>query len=102
LIVADVETSGIAMTERKPPSSDALVRVRDEVERRVGSDPAVSLIDVGVDPEHESDTTRLAVRIHVRSNDALARLRAEQIPGSIDGVPVVLMVGDYRLEQPPS
>jgi hypothetical protein len=102
LIVADVETSGNAMTEPKPSSSDALVRVRDEVERRVGSDPAVSLIDVGVDPERERDTTRLAVRIHVRTYDDLARLRAEQIPGYIEGVPVVLTIGDYRLEEPPS
>jgi hypothetical protein len=90
------------MTEPKPPSSDALARVRDEVERRVGSDPAVSLIDIGVNPEREGDTTRLAVRIHVRTYDDLARLRAEQIPGYIEGVPVVLTIGDYKLEQPPS
>jgi hypothetical protein len=99
-MVGDVETSGNAMTEPKPSSSDALARVRDEVERRVGSDPAVSLIDVGVDPEHERDTTRLAVRIHARTDDDLARL-SEQIPGYIEGVPVVLMIGDYWLEEPP-
>jgi hypothetical protein len=101
-MVGDVETSGHAMTEPKPSSSDALARVRDKVERRVGSDPAVSLIDVGVDPLRERDTTRLAVRIHVRTYDDLARLRGEQIPAYIDGVPVVLTIGDYRLEQPPS
>jgi hypothetical protein len=101
LIVAGLKTGANAMTEPKPSSSDALARVRDEVERRVGSDPAVSLIDVGVDPERERDTT-LAVRIHVRTYDDLARLRAEQIPGYIEGVPVVLTIGDYRLEQPPS
>jgi hypothetical protein len=83
-------------------ADDRLLRARDRLEQRVGDDPGVSLIDVGVHPDApERRPVQLAVRVHVRSPDDIARLRAEGIEDAVEGVPVVLIRGDYRLEEGP-
>lgn len=82
------------MPER-PPEGDDPMRIRDEIERRVGLDPGVAMVDLGAvagAPE---------IRVHVRSPDDASRLRRAGLPASVGGVPVALVVGDYGLEGPP-
>lgn len=76
----------------EPPEGDDALRIRDEIERRIGSDPAVALIDVAGGP---------AIRVHVRSAEDVTRLRREGLPASVGGIPVDLVVADYGLEEPP-
>ncbi len=81
----------------EPPSSRGdPARIRDEIERRVGSDPAVAIVDIGA-----AVAGAAAIRVHVRSRGDAARLRREGLPASVQGLPVVLVVGDYELEEPP-
>jgi hypothetical protein len=83
-------------------ADDLLLRVREQVEHRLGGDPGVSLIDVGVHPgAPERQSAQIAVRVHVRSPHDVARLRAQGIEETIEGVPVVLIMGEYRLEEDP-
>lgn len=63
-------------------------RVADQLARELGSDPAVSLVDVGL----EGSPARTVVRVHLRG-DAPAG-----IPETIDDIHVVVVRGDYRLE----
>ena len=67
---------------------------RDEIERRVGSDPGVAMVDLG------AIAGGPAIRVHVRSQEDAARLRREGLPASVKGLPILLVVGDYGLEGP--
>jgi hypothetical protein len=55
-------------------------------------DPDVRLIDFGSDP----GTGCLVLRVHVRNAAAQSRLG---LPPQIDGIPVRVIVADYRLER---
>lgn len=63
-------------------------RVADQLARELGSYPAVSLVDVGL----EGSPAHAVVRVHLRG-DAPAG-----IPEAIDGIHVVVVKGDYRPE----
>ena len=64
-------------------------RARDHLVARFLSHPAVSLIDIGLDPGG-----RAAVRVHVRPGQP----PPTDLPDEMDGVPVILVRGDYHLE----
>ncbi len=70
-------------------------RIRDEIERRLGSDPAITLIDIGAVGDG------LTIRVHVRSPEDATRLRDAGLPASVEGFPVTLVVADYGLEGRP-
>lgn len=75
------------------PSDAAMARAaaaRDRLVQTLGSHPAVSLIDIGL---FGPASNEVFVRVHLR-----ARIVPPPIPGAVDGVPVFVLRGDYRLE----
>ena len=72
-------------------------RARDKLADQFLDHPDVSLIDIGYDPDPEGggNARRIVLRVHVRRP-----LTSEEVglPAQIDGIPVRVLVGDYRLE----
>jgi hypothetical protein len=67
-------------------------RARDQLAAQYLSHPDVTLIDIGLDPQHRSSMPVL--RIHVRRIDT-------SIPATIDDIediPVRIIYGNYRLQ----
>jgi hypothetical protein len=67
-------------------------QARDKLAAQILSHPNVSMIDIGKDDTGVSDTPVL--RIHVRATD----LSGLNIPNDVDGIPVRVIRGDYRLQ----
>ncbi len=67
-------------------------QARDQLAAQVLSHPGVSLVDIGEDPEGASRTPVL--RVHLRQVD----VAGPQVPKDVDGIPVRVIRGDYRLE----
>lgn len=77
---------------------EELDRARQALEQLVqllADQPAVNLIDVGLDPESPQGVG-LALRVHLRQASAQRDL---PIPSEIDGIPVRILTGDYRIER---
>lgn len=70
---------------------------REELTRRFIDHPAISLIEIGLEPAIEAGQAgdRLEIRIHVRQPDAW---RAPALPDEMNGIPIRVIAGDYRLE----
>jgi hypothetical protein len=82
-----------------PPAIPSLQarQALDKLTARYLQYPAVSLIDLGYDPqaapgEHHP---QLVLRIHLRPGTHLENL---DIPEQVDGIPVRILSGDYHLE----
>lgn len=71
----------------------AAARAKDQLAAQLLSNPNVSLIDIGLDPQ--TPTGPLVLRVHLRS--AAAR-KTVQIPDQVNGIPVRTIVADYQLE----
>lgn len=61
---------------------------RDQLVARLASEPAVRLVDIGLDEDGET----VVVRVHVAPG---ARLSGP-LPAEVAGLPVRLVPGDYR------
>lgn len=72
-------------------------RARDKLAEQFLHHPEVSLIDIGYDPEAENEekAQRIVLRVHVRR--PLTR-EALGLPAEIEGLPVRVVVADYKLE----
>ena len=57
--------------------------------------PEVSLIDIGYDPKDLTGSGRIFLRVHVRHAADIEKLA---IPLEVDGMPVITIIADYRLE----
>lgn len=78
---------------------DRALRARDELEARFLGDSDVALIDVGYKEADERRTEEIVLRIHVRGHSSQAKSKtADRFPQQVDGIPVVVLVGDYHLE----
>lgn len=67
-------------------------RGRDQLAMRYLSHPDVTLIDIGLDPQHRSSMPVL--RIHVRrANTSLSEVLDE-----VEGIPVRIIYGSYQLQ----
>ena len=78
----------------KTPDASWLGRAQaalDKLTAQLLNDPAVSLIDVGADPNHQQSTPVL--RVYVRGGGAPA------IPDQIDGIPVRVVRGEYEIQE---
>jgi len=71
------------------------LRVRDQLAERLLDQPEVSLIDIGRDPQDHGDSPQLVVRVHIRQAEYANNLA---IPEEMDGIPIRVIVGDYRLQ----
>jgi hypothetical protein len=67
-------------------------QARDWLAAQILAHPAVSLIDIGIDPQGLSATPVL--RVHIRASGPAT----PQIPNEIDGIAVRVIHGDYRLQ----
>ncbi len=82
------------MKGRDPQAVEKARKAREALVRQLLPNPDISLIDIGYDPE-ESGSRRLVLRVHTRrALDAPAL----GIPEEVDGIPVRVLAGDYRLE----
>jgi len=72
-------------------------RARDKLADQFLDHPDVSLIDIGYDPDREGggNAERIVLRVHVRRPLTKEEL---DLPAQIDGIPVRVLVADYRLE----
>jgi len=59
--------------------------------------PEVSLIDIGYDPnvKAQEKPDQIVLRVHVRSTSTIEGL---YIPSEIDGIPVRVVIANYKLE----
>jgi hypothetical protein len=73
---------------------DRTRRARDALAARLLGHPAVSLVDIGLDP-YAPQSLIPVVRVHLHRQASRENLN---IPAEVDGVPVRLVTGDYRLE----
>lgn len=77
---------------------DRARRARDKLGDRFLGHPDVRLIDIGRDPdetENNKATKRIVLRVHVKQSLSTEKLG---LPAEIDGIPVRVVVADYRLE----
>ena len=71
-------------------------RARDWLAEQYLTQPGVSLIDIGFDPQDSSASPPLVLRVHLQR---WASAEGFGIPAEVDGIPVrVIERGDYRLE----
>ena len=75
---------------------EKLRRAQEELVRRYTHHPDVSLIDIGYPPSESGVTEEIVLRIHLRDRWFAANPdERTHFPEEIDGIPVVLMRGDY-------
>jgi hypothetical protein len=74
-------------------------RARDKLAARYLDHPDVTLIDIGYAPEGGAEAGEIVLRIHVRERWMNAK-PGERVafPEQIDGIPVAVMLGEYRLD----
>jgi len=70
-------------------------QARDKLAGRYLDHPEVSLIDIGYDPEGGEETKPIVLRVHVRRVSAAETM---ELPLEINGIPVRVIVADYRPE----
>lgn len=76
-----------------------LERARDKLVARYILHPDVTLIDIGYRLEDEKERKELVLRIHVR--DRWMKSSPENrtnFPDELDGIPVIVLSGDFKLE----
>jgi hypothetical protein len=87
------------MTTEPPDPMQHLARVRDAVHSHVRRERAVRLVDIGIDPKADTAVATPVIRVHVATSADAERLaRTGLVPQQWEGVPIVVTVGDYRLE----
>ncbi len=74
-------------------------RARDKLVDQFLDHPDVSLIDIGYAPKRGEEAEEIALRIHVRERWTKAKPETRiDFPNQVEGISVVVMVGEYRLE----
>jgi hypothetical protein len=78
---------------------DRARRARDKLAAQFLDHPDVSLIDIGYAPERGEETEEVVLRIHVRERWVKAQPEERvAFPKQVDGIPVVVILGEYQLE----
>jgi hypothetical protein len=80
-------------------SRQKLENARDKLVAMYIYDPDVTLIDIGYPLANDQEKKELVLRIHVKSRwmKSSPEQRTE-FPEEIEGIPVIVMSGDYKLE----
>lgn len=88
------------MVERDSEFWARIGRARDKLADRFLDHPDVSLIDIGYPLERGSIAeSEVMLRIHVRERWMKAKPEERvAFPEQIDGIPVTVMLGEYRLD----
>jgi hypothetical protein len=79
----------------KTPAWDKIRAAHEQLVAQFLHHPDVSLIDIGYESENQAQSQPIALLIHVRRPEATQTLGA---PDNINGIPVRIMVEDFRLE----
>lgn len=59
--------------------------------------PGITLIDIGYVYEGDQRTDEIALRIHIRERGTNAEIDdGIAFPNQLDGIPVIVLYGDYR------
>jgi hypothetical protein len=78
---------------------DKARRARDKLVDQFSYHPDVSLIDIGISPESDESAEEMVLRIHVREHWMKASPDERlAFPKDVDGIRVIVMLGDYRLD----
>ena len=88
------------MPQRDAEFMNRARRARDKLVDQFLDHPEVSLIDIGHAPKEQGGKTdQLVLRIHVRESWTKARPKDRvAFPDQVDGIPVVVIPGDYQIE----
>lgn len=88
------------MSAKKSPNHDALRRAREKAERIYGNREYITGIDVGYRWTDGAPTDELCVRLHVEKKLPVSALEtAEIFPSEIDGIPIDVYEGIYKIER---
>lgn len=88
------------MPAKKSISRDKLEKVRRTAFRMFAHRPNFTGVDVGYAWDGETQSDRISVRVHLARKLPLAELESHLvIPKEIDGVPIDVIQGDYRVPQ---
>ncbi len=73
-------------------------RARDTLVKLYIFHPDVTLIDIGYPPKQDGVPETMVLRIHVKKRRINSKSRdGTSFPTSVDGIPVVVIPGDYDL-----
>ena len=70
-------------------------QAREKLSLQLSGRPEVSLIDLGLDPKDPFGSKQIFLRVHLRHAADIQQLA---IPQEVDGMPVIVIIADYRLE----
>ena len=74
-------------------------RARDKLAAQFLDHPDVTLVGIGYGPQCGDETEEVVLRIHVRERWMKAQPEERVVfPEQVDGIPVTVMVGEYRLD----
>ncbi len=73
---------------------DRAIRAKDKLAAQLMGDPTINLIDIGYDLQSPENPQPVVLRVHTRSPVRAA----STIPDEIDGIPVKLVIADYKEE----
>ena len=79
-----------------PELRTKLERARDKLVAQYIYHPDITLIDIGYPLKDDKVTKELVLRLHVRQGTSREQRMA--FPEEVDGIPVIIMLGDYKLE----
>jgi hypothetical protein len=88
------------MSERNSEFWTRARSARDKLVNQYLDHPDVSLIDIGYAPARKGKSTKdIVLRIHVRESWLEAKPEERiRFPEQMDGIPVIVIPGNYRLE----
>lgn len=71
------------------------IQARDRLAERYLHLPGVNVIDIGYATDNPDSTGSLVIRIHVKD---VATLKTLDLPKQDGGIPIQVMISDYKLE----
>jgi hypothetical protein len=89
---SEITDGGAAMTALDEAWWARARRARQQLVARFLHDPAIRVIDIGLDPQEVSDTPVL--RVHIDRGQPAPL----DLPSAVDGIPVRAIEGDYHVE----
>lgn len=87
------------MPRESPEFWEKIRRAQKKIEDQFLNHLDVSLIDISYAPNPQTKMEEIILRIHVRERwmEAMPEERVA-FPDQVDGIPVIVIPGDYRLE----
>jgi len=87
------------MSQEDPEFWTRARRARDKLVDQFLDHPDVTLVGIGNAPERGEETGEVVLRIHVRERWTKAKPEERvAFPEQVDGIPVVVVLGEYQLE----